>query len=181
MTYQTTGVRPAQAHPAPRTGPVGRTARLLLAAALAWAAYDLWRDRTFIFAEADPGLLVLSGFAVYGVHHSAALVGRGRQALAALAGLTILAAAIALMHAGMVWAAPLTWLVWGLDLAALAITSLALLVAVVIGTPGCESGVFRELTRRRRHTRGEQVDFCLAGLHRLDAWEAHRPWHRHRR
>lgn len=159
---------------APRTGPVGRLARLALAAPLAWTGYDLWVDRGFIFAELDPGLLVLTGFAVYGAHQTGALIGRGKQALAALAVVAVAAAALATVQ-GNLWAAPLSWLVWGLDIGFVALVSGTLLAAVVSGTPGCELGVLAELTRKLRHQahRGEAM-FCLAGLHKLDAWEARR-------
>lgn len=171
-----TGVRQAT-----RTGPVGRLVRLLLAAVLGWLAYDLWVDRAFILAEAEPGILVLTALAVYGLHHIAGLVGWGRQVLAVLAVTATASAAVALVLAGAIWAAPLTWLVWGVDLGVLVVVVLALLMAVVIGTPGCEIGVFRELLRRLRgEADGGEALFCVAGLHQIDAWEARRSWRRRR-
>lgn len=165
----------------PRTGAVGRLVRLLLAALLGWFAYDLWVDRAFILAEAEPGILVLTAFAGYGLYQIAGLVGWGRQILAVLAVTAAASAAVALVLAGAIWAAPLTWLVWGIDLAVLVVVALALLVAVVLGTPGCEIGVVHELVRRRRgEADGADALFCVVGLHQLDAWETRRPWHRGR-
>lgn len=165
---------------AARTGPVGRLARMLLAASLAWLAYDLWVDRTFIFNE-DPesGLLILTAFAVFATYYIARLAGLGRPVLALLAVAAGASAALAIWLHGVVWAPPLTWLVWGVDLGIVVVVAVAFLMAVAVGTPGCEVGVFREVARRlRRETSGDDVLFCLIGLHRLDAWEARQPWHR---
>ena len=160
---------------APRTGPVGRAARLLLAALLIVLGYDLWVDRRFIFAEADPGLLLLTCLALYGAYQTGALVGRGRETVVGIGALGAAAAAVAAATAGALWAPPLSWLVWGLDIGIVALVAAALLAAVVIGTPGCEIGVFAELNRRLR--RGEAM-FCLVGLHKLDEWEDAQPWRR---
>jgi len=74
------------------------------------------------------------------------------------------------------WAAPLSWLVWGLDLGVLVVIAAASLVAVILGTPGCEVGVVRDIARRlRSEPGGTDAVFCPAGLHQLDAWEARRP------
>ncbi len=63
----------------------------------------------------------------------------------------------------------------------LVVVALALLVAVVLGTPGCEIGVVHELVRRLRgEADGTEALFCVVGLHQLDAWETRRPWHRGR-
>ena len=55
-------------------------------------------------------------------------------------------------------------------------TIIASLLAVVLGTPGCEVGVWPELiarARNRRSTAGVRV-VCVVGLHILDRWEARR-------
>lgn len=44
-------------------------------------AYDLWTDRTFIFKDLDPGLLVLTGFAVFGPTTSRRSLGWGARRL----------------------------------------------------------------------------------------------------
>ncbi|MPZ83187.1 MAG: hypothetical protein GEV28_23450 [Actinophytocola sp.] len=169
----------------PRTGPVGRVIRLLLAVALGWVTYDLWVDRTFIFAGTnpvhDPGLWIMTATLVYGLYELANLVGWGKRALAVLAVLAVAAAAIAVVWKGNVWTVPLTWLVWGFDVTGAVFVTLALLVAVAVGTPGCEIGVVRELARRRRRAPDDDKPlFCLAGLRALDAWERDRPWRRGR-
>lgn len=169
-----------QAKQPPRTGPVGRLARLLLAVTLGWVVYDLWVDRTFIFDEADPGLLILTGFAVYAVYHTAGLVGLAWPASVATTVTLVGSAVIAVASEGTVWASPLSQVVWGLDFGVVLVIAAALLVAVVVGTPGCEVGVFRDVVRRvRREPGATDVPFCLVGLHWLDAWEARQPW-RHR-
>ncbi|MGH3646446.1 MAG: hypothetical protein ACRDTM_04625 [Micromonosporaceae bacterium] len=169
----------ASSEAAPRTGPLGRIARLVLAGLLIFTGYDLWVDRAFIFAELDPGLLVLTGFAVYGAYHTGAVLRRGKETLIGLAVLAAAAAGLAIVMEGSLWAPPLSWLAWGLDIGLVALVSALLLTATVVGTPGCEVGVLAELIGklRRQAYRGEAV-FCLVGLHKLDAWEARRPWRR---
>lgn len=185
MSIEITRDRASNAYRAPRTGPVGRLARLVLAAGLGWVAYDLWVDRMFIFAGTDPlrdpGLWLLTGLVVYGVHSTAALVGWGRRALGVLAVLVVAAVAVTIAVAGTVWTGPLTWLMWGLDMTALSFFVVLLLAAVRTGTPGCEIGLLRELIRRRRgEADADKPLFCLVGLRELDAWERRMPWHRRR-
>ncbi|MGH2845503.1 MAG: hypothetical protein ACRDL0_05705, partial [Thermoleophilaceae bacterium] len=58
--------------------------------------------------------------------------------------------------------------------------SVLMLVATVVGTPGCELGVVSDLRfRLRRRTHQAEAMFCVVGLHKLDAWEARRAWCRH--
>ena len=104
-----------------------------------------------------------------------------RWQLSALAGL-----ASALLTAGLIgqfafdaaWGSPLSDLVWSFDALMLVETIAALLFAIVLGTPGCEIGVWPELIARARGTRFEPAQWpaCLVGLHYLDEWEArHHP------
>ena len=161
---------------APRTGPVGRIVRLLLAVAGVWFTYHVWDRRGFILVHGD---LFLTGLMVYGTHQLAALYRRGKEALAALAGLGAVAGAVALMQTNQLWAPPLSWLVWGLDLGFLAMVTVGLFVAVPLGTPGCEVAAIPEvIARLRGRTHQSGPVFCLVGLHKLDAWEAHRSWRR---
>ncbi|MGH3712809.1 MAG: hypothetical protein ACRDT4_05025 [Micromonosporaceae bacterium] len=173
-------VQPAQVpagpeSPAPRTGPIGRAARLLLAAPLTWTGYDLWVDRVPIFTDLDVGLVLLSVLALYGAHQIGKLLGRGRETLIGLAVLGAAAATVSATAGAGLWSPPLSWLVWGVDLAFVAVVGAALLAAAVIGTPGCELGVFSELGRRLRRN---EAMFCLVGLHKLDEWEERQPWRR---
>jgi hypothetical protein len=65
-------------------------------------------------------------------------------ALALLAGAAAVAAAVGALRSGGVWGSPLSDLVWTLDVTMLLETIVALLLAVVLGTPGCEIGVWGE-------------------------------------
>jgi len=49
-------------------------------------------------------------------------------------------------------------------------------LAVVLGTPGCEIGVWNELRTRARcgSFRPEDGLACIVGLHLLDGWEERR-------
>jgi hypothetical protein len=172
-------------HVRPRTGPVSRLTRLLLAALLGWLAYDVGT-----IADLDefrePGLVLLTGFAVYGLYAAVAAVLGARWAVRAVQTLTVLAvgaATGAAVTSGSVWSAPLSWLMYGLDVAVLAFVAGALVASVFVGAPGCEIGSVQRLAVRltgRTPPRDHEVHFCLAGLHRLDAWEARRPWQRGR-
>ena len=173
MAIERTNIAVADAAAAPRTGPIGRVARLLLAAGVIWSGYELWFDRDLILAEWDEGLLILTGLVVYGLRQIAVVFDRGPLAVALLAAGLMAASAWAILWEGSLWAPPLSWLVWGVDFGFLVVLSALLLVATVAGTPGCEIGVIGEVTRRlRRQTHQAEAMFCLVGLHKLDDWEA---------
>jgi hypothetical protein len=164
---------------------VGRVARLLLAGALGWTAYDLWLDRAEVFARTDPltdpFLWILVALVVHAVYDIASLADWGKRALIALALVAVGSAGVAVAAEGTLWTGPLTWLVWGLALGGMVGVVVLLLVAVGLGTPGCEGAVVRSLVRRRRgEPDDERVMFCLAGLHSIDAWERSQPWRRER-
>jgi hypothetical protein len=178
----------------PRLGPVGGVVRLLLAALLGSTVYDLWVDREFIFAAtdpltdppiwvthplSDPSLWVLTALMVWAIYEVASFVGWRKRVLAALGLLALAAGAVALATAGTLWVAPVTWLVWGIDIAMAAVVAVTFIVAVVLRMPGCELGVLRRLARRLREDPDEaRPMFCVVGLHKLDAWESRRRWHR---
>jgi hypothetical protein len=77
---------------------------------------------------------------------------------------------------GEVWASPLSDLVWGFDALMLVETIVALLLAIALGTPGCEVGVWPELIGRLRGEDGAASTrpICVLGLHFVDEWEARR-------
>lgn len=159
--------------------------RLLFAALLGWTVYELWVDRAFIVAEtgppADATLWVLTALMVWVLYEVAAFVGWGKRVLAAVGLLALVSGAVALTSGGTVWAAPLTWLVWGIDIGMAAVVAVTFIVAVVRRTPGCELGALRQLARRLRDDSHEaRAMFCVAGLHKLDIWESRRAWHRGR-
>lgn len=177
MSTESTHDQAVRTRQAPRTGPAGRIVRLLFAAALGWVVYNLWDARTFIFAGTnplhDPGLWIMTALVVYGLYELANLRGTGARTLTVLAALIVASAVAALVWRGTPWTGPLTWLVWGFAIAGSAFVTLVLLTAVVVGTPGCEIGVVRELARRwRGETDEERPMFCVAGLSALDAWSA---------
>jgi hypothetical protein len=80
-----------------------------------------------------------------------------RLALAVLAAGAAVAALVAELRAGAIWRSPLSDLVWALDAAMLVETVVALVLAVALGTRGCEIGVWDEIAApgaavlRRRH------------------------------
>jgi hypothetical protein len=75
---------------------------------------------------------------------------------------------------GGVWASPFTDLVWGFDALMLVETIVALMVAIVIGTPACEVGVWPELIGRLGGADAAALPrpICVIGLHFVDEWEA---------
>jgi hypothetical protein len=68
---------------------------------------------------------------------------------------------------------PLSDLVWTLDVAMLLETVVALVLAVVLGTRGCEIGVWADIAARLRG-RPASPPLCIIGLHHLDDWELRR-------
>jgi len=78
------------------------------------------------------------------------------------------------MASGAVWASPLSDLVWGIDAVMLGETIVALLLAISLGTPGCEVGVWPELIGWLRGAPTSTRPICILGLHFIDDWEARR-------
>jgi hypothetical protein len=171
---------------APRTGPVGRAVRLMLAAGFGYALGTLVdqggpasvRDPETL-TDAPSIALTVGMVAVYAVlvGELAKLVGgkafaktaRG-VALMVLAAAAVVAAVVAELLEGAVWQSPLSDLVWTLDVAMLVETIVALPLAVVLGTPGCEIGVWAEIVARL-HGGPASPPLCIVGLHHLDEWE----------
>ena len=94
-------------------------------------------------------------------------------ALAVLAAAAAAAAVVGELRAGAVWGSPLSDLVWALDVAMLVQSIVALLLAVMLGTRGCEIGVWAEIAARLRGGPASSP-LCIVGLHHLDAWELRR-------
>ena len=149
-----------------RTGPLGRLARLILAAAMGLSLASIVDQggvvgfrRPSVLTEPSVWFLDASMLALF-----AHLVGRLAAALAgaraaprwqlgALVGLAAALAVAALVGRavfGAVWGFPLADLVWAFDVAMLVETVVALLLAIALGTPGCEIGVWPELIARAR-------------------------------
>jgi hypothetical protein len=174
---------------APRTGPVGRAVRLLLAVGFGYAFATLV-DQGGPASIRDPEtltdlltvVLTIAMVAVYAVlvtELAKLVAGEAAAKTARIIALALLGAAAAVaalvgeLHAGAVWGSPLSDLVWTLDVTMLLETIVALSIAVVLGTPGCEIGVWAELAARLRGGRASPP-ICIIGLHHLDEWEARR-------
>jgi hypothetical protein len=188
-------VHTAAIEPAQRTGPVGRSVRLVLGAAI--GTFLVLRLATFAHRGAvgyrDPAVLsdvslwILTAIVVVSIVDFAGRFAPGLERfspsarrLATLAGLTgaiIVAAASGLLLRGAVWGAPLADLVWWLNTAYLAQLAPAFGLAALLGTPGCEQGVWRELLGRGSASHSPLS--CVIGLHALDAWEAEGSVRRH--
>jgi hypothetical protein len=175
-----------------RTGQLGRLARLVLAvifAATLWSILgpdDSARFRNpHILTEPSAWLLHVLTAVIYIL-----LIGALAQALwgawsvrraqliaaAVLGGSLSIAGLVGQFVYGAAWGFPLADLVWWFDVAILAEQVVALILAIVLGTPGCEIGVWAELIARRRGTRSSAIDGlgCMIGLHLLDQWEMQR-------
>jgi hypothetical protein len=174
-----------------RTGAVGRLARLAVAALLSLAfatIVDQGGPSSFRDASnaTEPITLVLQAAMLLAfvmltgqlgaIAGGPPAVRRWRIcALAALGVAAAAAAATALLTSGELWASPLVELVWGFDAVMLVETIVALVLAAVLGTSGCEVGVWADLfarARGRRVTTGGPR--CPIGLHLVDEWEAGR-------
>ena len=169
-----------------RTGPIGRLARVVLAAAYAAALLSIVDSRgsarfrnPHILSEPTAWLLhvlmlislvVLVGALVAPPARRRFQVGTLVVSAAAVA----VAALIGLFTRGAAWGFPLADLVWWFDVVMLSEGLLATLLALILGTPGCEIGVWSELLARARGRDFEtQVGLsCVVGLHWLDSWEA---------
>ena len=175
---------------APRTGPVGRAVRLLLAVGFTYGFATLVdqggpasvRDPETLTTDAPFVVLTVAMVAVYAVFVTElakivageAVAKRARiVALVVLGAAAALAAVVGEVRAGAVWGSPLSDLVSTLDAAMLLQTIVALLLAVVLGTRGCEIGVWADIAARLRG-RPASPPLCIIGLHHLDEWELRR-------
>ena len=173
-----------------RTGPIGRLARAGLAAAYAATLVSIvdWRGSArfrnpHILSEPSAWLLHLLMFVSFVILVGALAstfagpAGKRRFQVGAVAASVIavvIAALIGLATRGAAWGFPLADLVWWFDVVMLSEGLVATLLAIILGTPGCEIGVWAELVARRRG-RDSEVHIglaCIVGLHLLDAWEA---------
>ena len=174
-----------------RTGPIGRSVRLLLALAVgAFAALRLatfahrgptgYRDPSVL---ADAGFWILAAIVLFSLVDFAGRFAPGverfspaARRVATLVGLLaagVVAGAIGLTQLGSVWGFPLADLSWWVITGYLVQLAVAFGLAAVLGTPGCEQGVWRKLIRGRASAEHSPLS-CLIGLHALDAWEADR-------
>jgi hypothetical protein len=178
--------------PLSRTGPVGRLARLLIALLAALSLYSIadqggpesFRDPsnltepiTWVLHGAMLVVFVLLMGQLVGATLGPGAVRRWQLgAVIALAVPLVAAAVTAWIASGDVWASPLSDLVWGFDALMLVETIVAVLLAIALGTPGCEVGVWPELIGRLRGEDGAASTrpICVLGLHFLDEWEARR-------
>lgn len=156
-----------------------------MAAAVAWLAVE-WVSAGFAWFSrpgtvSNPWVWAVTASAVYGLHQTVAAglgTSWGRRVTGGLAAVVAAAAAATLVAHGTPWAAPLTSLLYGLDVGFLAMLMIALVASVWLGTPGCEIAALGELSRRLRggddEGRAEEAMWCVVGLRRLDEWEARR-------
>src|SRR5262249_4099353 len=102
-------------------------------------------------------------------------VGRRWQIGAVVVSVAVVASAavIGVATKAAVWGFPLADLVWAFDVLNLIQLTAAEVLAVALGTPGCEIGAWSELLARagRGTARSEDVLACIVGLHLVDAWE----------
>lgn len=164
------------------TGPVSRTYRLLAAAMMGWFVIE-WATWG-IDGYSQPSTLrnpwnwAVGGLAVYyGLYHAARTVFGRRwcaRVVATFAGLLVAAATLAVVTTGVLWAAPVTWLLYGLEGWFLALATVALAASAVLGTPGCDILALEELVRRVRGfppADDAKRIWCVGGLNALDQWE----------
>ena len=178
--------------PIHRTGPVGRLARLTLAGAFALTLLSIvdWRGSArfrnpHVLSEPSVWFLDALMFVAFVILVGAlgsALAGAAARrpwqvrAVVASVAAVALAAGVGLATHGSAWGFPLADLVWWFDVLVLVEQLIATLLAIALGTPGCEVGVWSDmLARARGHTAtSEQGLACVVGLHLVDAWEARR-------
>lgn len=175
-----------------RTGPIGRLARLIVVGVFIATLLSIVDSRgsahfrnPHILHEPLAWFLHLVLFVVF-VNLVGALAAsfgepadrRRWQACAVVASIiaVAIAAEIGKLTHGSYWGFPLADLVWWFDVAVLVEQVVATFLAVALGTPGCEIGVWAELFARNRSasSTSEPGLACIVGLHLVDAWESHR-------
>ena len=174
------------------TGPIGRLVRLGFAALIVLSLASIVGSdgsarfrNPHILTEPSAWLLhvlMLTAFVLTVGALSAVLFGdqvARRVRFAALASAVIavgVAAAVSYLRYGSLWGFPLADLVWYFDVFWLTVELAAFLLAVILGTPGCEIGVWDELISRARGGTAirRQGLPCIIGIHLIDRWEDRR-------
>lgn len=178
---------PTRRDPASRAGPVGRTVRAVAATALATAVSlnmttfvvngpVRYRDPDVV---TDPLIwlgtaILVAAFVDFAGRFVPVIPGhrlpRKGTVMLALGTVATAAAVGGVMDHGSAWGFPLADLVWWFNNAMMAQIALSFAAAAVVGTPGCEQGVWQDLRNRGRDG-GSHIYSCVIGLHRLDEWE----------
>jgi len=174
-----------------RTGPIGRSVRLLFciaAAATLASIIDAQGPARFRNPHvlSEPSAWVLHGLAVliFVILVGSLAAGPGQRvsrraqaaSLVLLGAVVAIAATASFAISGSFWGFPIADLVWIFDVVVLAQEVVAFLLAIALGTPGCEIGVWRELVARARGERAPSTVglACVVGIHLIDRWEATR-------
>lgn len=174
------------------TGPIGRLARLVLAAAYAVSLASITGPRLsaqfrnpHILGEIAPWILLALMLLTYVLLAGAlgfAFGGAGARVRWQIGGVAVavVVAVVAVLATfaihGTGWGFPVADLVWWFDVVMLIEGLVATLLAVGLRLPGCEIGVWPLFISRARGTTSlpEEGLACVVGLHYLDAWEARR-------
>lgn len=183
----------SRSHAPRRTGPIGRLARLVLAAAYGLTLASILgpnlsaRFRNpHILSEPTAWLLHALMLLTFVLHSGALGTAFGGNAVRRRwqIGATVLAVAVVIVAGlvtlavnGSAWGFPLADVVWWFDAAILTLGLAATLLSVGLGLPGCEIGVWPWLIARVRGGAGAPPEdglACVVGLHLLDAWESRR-------
>lgn len=175
-----------------RTGPVGRLVRLGFAAVLVLTLVSIVSSQgsarfrnAHVLSEPSAwflhGVMFLIFVLTVGVVTSALAGDRAARwaqvaAVVTAAGAVLAAGAIGLALRGSLWGFPLADMVWYFDVSMATVELLAFLLAIALGTPGCELGVWPELLARARGRPFNRTDglACIVGIHLIDRWEASR-------
>jgi hypothetical protein len=175
-----------------RTGPVSRLARLGLCVVFAASLYSIVDGQgsarfrnPHILTEPSAWFLhvtmlmvfvVLVGTIASTVAGTRVVVRVQIAAVTALLGCCVVAAIVGQLVGGSLWGFPLADLVWWFDVVMLVVGFASGALAMVLGTPGCEVGVVRELAAclRRGPAPSADASLCILGLHALDEWERRR-------
>lgn len=163
-----------------RTGPIGRAVRLFGAVVLGLAVSSLIGTGIGQFRQADPLrsptvwiLTVVVAILVVDLVVRFLPFPRSVRALilAAIVVAVIVTAAISGASSGSLWGPPLSDLVWWIDVVDLSFSAGNLLLAVVLGTPGCEKTAWVELYVLLFGGQRPAGTWCIGGLHVVDNWE----------
>jgi hypothetical protein len=175
-----------------RTGPLGRLARVGLFMVFAGSLYSIVDGQgsarfrnPHILSEPSAWLLhlttlvvcvVLVGTLASTLVRTQRVFGVQVAALAALLCSCGIAGIVGQLAFGAFWGFPLADLVWWFDVLMLAVGLASTALATILGTPGCEIGVIRELAARFQRAQVPSADGspCIVGLHALDGWERRR-------
>jgi hypothetical protein len=162
----------------PRSGPVGRIARLAFGGLCLWYAVNLIQTGNDLLGDDGHIKQVVWNGIVFGLFLVSYVINIGfsvawkKWPAFVSAGVMVLIAGFGLLTQGSIESNLLARVIWGWELYVFSHLGLAFVVSSVIGSAGCEMRAFHELYSRITGIPTKEHYCPIGPLHSLDQWES---------